>query len=109
MTDDASNDADELEAKIKAIQASFAGKLTGKVAELKQAVTDFNSADTQEKAGDAKQTINMLSHTLAGAAPTFGFPEIGDIAADIEALTMPDQKPDENLNALIQKLEDLLP
>lgn len=109
MTDDATDDADALDAKIKAIQTSFAGKLSGKVSDLKKAVAALNQADTPAKAEDAQQTINLLSHTLAGAAPTFGFPDIGNIAAEIEALTMPGEKPDSNLDPLIQKLEDLIP
>lgn len=104
MTDN----ADDVEKKIAAIHASFAGKLTGKISDIKQAAAEFKQATTPASAQEAQKKLNLLSHTLAGAAPTFGFPEIGELALKIEAMTMPDQNPDENLDPLIQNLENLI-
>ncbi len=80
------DDSEELERKINIIRASFAGKLAGRLLDIKQAAEDLRQAEDPPAAETARKTLNLIAHTLAGSATTFGFAEISKVAAEIEAM-----------------------
>ncbi len=100
------DDAEELERKINVIRGSFAGKLAGRLLDIKQAAKDLRQAETPAAAETARKTLNLIAHSLAGSAATFGFPEISQVAAKIEAATEPEQISSDDLAGLIKNLED---
>jgi HPt (histidine-containing phosphotransfer) domain-containing protein len=81
------NDAKELERKIAEIRASFSGKLNTKLADIKRAQHNLDNAKSVSEAETALNELNMLTHTLAGSAATFGFPDISKISIEFEMMT----------------------
>lgn len=66
---------------LAALRAVYAKKLPDKMRELTVATQSLDGGD-----GGTASDLRDLAHKLAGSAPTFGFPELGDAARQIERL-----------------------
>lgn len=75
MTDDGAPDD-----ALAALRAGYARKLPDKLDEVNEAAAGLDDADPLA----AVQAVRHLVHKLAGSAPSFGFPEIGDAARIVE-------------------------
>ena len=108
------NDAKELERKIAEIRASFSGKLNTKLADIKRAQHNLDNAKSVSEAETALNELNMLTHTLAGSAANFGFPDISKISIEFEMMTEQlepsetDQPVSENQHKKLIELTDQL-
>ncbi|MEO8756625.1 MAG: Hpt domain-containing protein [Devosia sp.] len=60
---------------------------------FRQRLSDNLDAITRLQAAGDLEAIRVVIHQLAGAAGTFGFTEIGDIALQIDALDDLSQRP----------------
>ncbi len=74
-------DQADIQAQLQALREGYARQLPEKLAEVEalwQALTDGVWA------WDKAEGLQRLTHTLAGSAPTFGFPEVGQQARKLE-------------------------
>ncbi|MGP9810387.1 response regulator [Rhodopseudomonas sp. NSM] len=70
-----------VDSKLARLQSDFLHRLDNDVARLKQLAGTLGKA-TPTKAG--LKEIGEIAHGLAGASGVFGFPQLGDLAADLE-------------------------
>ena len=86
MDDKVENKSDMLEAALQALERMFVSKLPAKLIEIEEALDQLvkNSANI-----DAAKLLHRLLHTMAGSAGTFGFPEMGLQAKELEARVKP--------------------
>jgi HPt (histidine-containing phosphotransfer) domain-containing protein len=75
----------ELEAHFEMVRERFRTRLAGRLAALQAASRDRTEAPSDE---GVLATIKRLAHDLAGAAGTFGFAELGEVAATLERAVM---------------------
>ena len=75
MTDDA-----DFDAQLASLRETFRARLPEYHAGLVKARSEFLTSGEE-----GLRQIRRLAHTLAGAAGTFGFQEITDLALDLEA------------------------
>lgn len=76
------NDRDgELSEAIRALGQLFISRLPVKLAEIEAASQRLLNAPDDR---DAQTLLHRVLHTMAGSAGTFGFPQIGDRARDLE-------------------------
>lgn len=61
----------------------FAGRLPERLAEIEEACRAARNAGFT---GEPLRTFHRLVHSLAGAGGTFGFPEVSDLARELERL-----------------------
>jgi HPt (histidine-containing phosphotransfer) domain-containing protein len=78
MTDDRRADAKD---KLEALRQAFAGRLRQRVEEVRDAV----EAACAGEEGAVAHT-ESLAHKLSGTAGSYGFTEVGEVAAELEAL-----------------------
>ncbi len=64
----------------------FAGRLPERLAEIDEACRAAREAGFT---GEPLRTFHRLVHSLAGAGGTFGFPEVSDLAREVERLLKP--------------------
>ena len=74
----------EFKRKLEALRASFADSLDGTVHELESTAQGLQDGTSAEDVRGALQSIHARAHKLAGAAATFGFPRVGEIAQNLE-------------------------
>jgi|GEM_PF-2485153 len=67
--------------KLAELRNGFKARLRERVAELEAAVQSASAGE----AGGVQRT-EALAHKLAGTAGSYGFPEVGEAAAELEAL-----------------------
>ena len=67
--------------RLAELRQGFAGRLRERVDELDAAVA---AVDDRQPAAVSK--VEHLAHKLAGTAGSYGFHEVGEIAAELEAL-----------------------
>jgi diguanylate cyclase (GGDEF)-like protein len=86
VEDNLDNKSDTLEAALRALEAVFVLKLPAKLVEIEEALNQLveNSTDV-----DVSKLLHRLLHTMAGSAGTFGFPEMGLQAKELEARVKP--------------------
>jgi HPt (histidine-containing phosphotransfer) domain-containing protein len=75
----------EFEAHFAMVRERFRTRLAGRLAALQAASRDRAEAPQDE---GVLATIKRLAHDLAGAAGTFGFAELGEVAATLERVVM---------------------
>lgn len=66
---------------LEEMQRYFAGRLPARIAEVEAARDAARGAGW---AGEPLRTFHRLSHSLAGAGATFGFPAVSDLAGRLE-------------------------
>lgn len=74
----------ELERKMQTLRAAYAADLGGAMRELESAARGLRDGAPSEDADGALHAIHARAHKLAGSAPTFDFPRIGEIARALE-------------------------
>ena len=83
-----SNGTNDSQAKLAALEATFAAKLPDKIREIEDAV------------GDSLEAVRGLAHKLVGSAGTFGFSNLGYTAQKLElfcqSLTEKNKKPSDD-------------
>jgi len=79
-------DGPDIQARLQALREAYAEQLPDKLAEVVQ-----QWAEMQTRPWNPEQAVvlHRRLHTLAGSAPTFGFPEIGQRARQAERLLKP--------------------
>ena len=96
------------------LQADYQSQLPERIEAI------LNGVNLITEHGSEDESINRLHrvvHQLAGSAATFGFPELGVVARDMEVLmkpwasgsSMPDQTDIKSLQGLADRLEKLKP
>ncbi|MES2047984.1 MAG: diguanylate cyclase [Pseudomonadota bacterium] len=86
MEDNADNKMDNLEAALHALEVMFISKLPAKLIEIEEALTELVQ---KSRDSEAIKLLHRLLHTMAGSAGTFGFPEMGLLAKELEARLKP--------------------
>ncbi|MBY0573114.1 MAG: diguanylate cyclase [Undibacterium sp.] len=81
-----SDNEDTLHAALRALSETFVARLPGKLNEIQSALEQFQSNSTQR---EHIALLHRLLHTMAGAAGTFGLPELGTKAKELEAKIKP--------------------
>jgi PAS domain S-box-containing protein len=71
------------------LKASFAEKLAARLGEIEETAEAFLAATAPEDATPLLETLRSLAHKLAGAAGTFGYPQVGENARALEQLCLP--------------------
>jgi diguanylate cyclase (GGDEF)-like protein len=86
VDDKVDNKLNSLEAALHALELMFVSKLPAKLIEIEEALNQFvqNSTDIE-----TIKLLHRLLHTMAGSAGTFGFPEMGLQAKELEARLKP--------------------
>lgn len=84
--------------KLAALRNGFAARLRDRVRELEDAV---EAACSQDDLG-VHQT-ESLAHRLAGTAGSYGFAEVGELSAELEALCQAGFDPEE-ARAIVERL-----
>jgi periplasmic divalent cation tolerance protein len=74
------------EDSLEELRREFAAGLPRRLADLTAAWQGVEAAGWD---GDAGRLLHRLAHSLAGAAGTFGYPRVGDIARRLERLVKP--------------------
>ncbi len=74
----------EAAAKLAALREGFADRLRVRIEELELAL---ESAASGEHGGRAR--AELLAHRLSGTAGSYGFPDVGSAAAQLEAVLRP--------------------
>ena len=85
----------DLQAQIAALRVSFAHSIPERLQELTdslQSLSEITTDNTSEELDTALHLINRCAHKLNGTAATFGFPEIGAAASDMEDYVVELQK-----------------
>lgn len=77
---------DNLEAALHALELMFVSKLPAKLIEIEEALDQLVRKSTDL---EAIKLLHRLLHTMAGSAGTFGFPEMGLQAKELEARLKP--------------------
>lgn len=103
---------DDLQDKLAALRRSFAAQVPDKIAEIERCCEALHQADQDLS---ALSQLHRLSHSLAGSGGTFGFPQLGAQARQIEQellrLLQRDQPPSENelaqIGAMVRDLRGL--
>jgi HPt (histidine-containing phosphotransfer) domain-containing protein len=75
--------ANTLDEKIRAIVENFAQRFDGYVVALSEQIGIIRSGDMAGREAAIEEML-FVAHQLAGSAPTFGFDEIGSVAANVE-------------------------
>jgi len=88
----------------------FAGRLPDRLAEVERA---RDAARAAGWTGDPLRAFHRLTHSLAGAGATFGFPEVSDLARRLESLlenALREGKPPEEaeVNGFLEGLRGLV-
>lgn len=78
------DDTSQMEQKLAELRAGFALKLTERIDELSCHLQDLADADEEDARNAALEQVRFVSHKLAGSGATFGFPEVTEIAREIE-------------------------
>ncbi len=86
MDDKVDNKLDGLEAALHALEVMFVSKLPAKLIEIEEALNQFVQNSTNI---ETIKLLHRLLHTMAGSAGTFGFPEMGLQAKELEACLKP--------------------
>ncbi|MBT4769519.1 MAG: response regulator [Rhodospirillaceae bacterium] len=76
----------DLKKQMAAIRDSFVSKLADRLAELRAAAGGVKADSPTQTIADSLQTINAISHKLAGSSATFGFAALSDNARRLEVL-----------------------
>jgi HPt (histidine-containing phosphotransfer) domain-containing protein len=73
--------ADPVQDPMREMKSYFAGRLPARIAEVEAA---RDAARWAGWAGEPLRTFHRLTHSLAGAGATFGFPAVSDLAGRLE-------------------------
>ena len=95
-------DQDAAREKLEALRRAFTGRLRERIEELRQAV------DAACRGEASAEQVESLAHKLSGTAGSYGFVEVGEIAADLEALCERGFQPD-HARALVDRLLSAMP
>lgn len=93
--------------KLEALRRRLLERLPGMLADI-----DTACRDTLAAPGDAarRERAVLASHSMAGTAGTYGFPEIGEVSRDLEkALRGAGPSPARDVETLLARLQGLLP
>jgi diguanylate cyclase (GGDEF)-like protein len=80
------NKLDSLETALRALEVMFVSKLPGKLIEIEEALNQLLNNPTD---AETIKLLHRLLHTMAGSAGTFGFPDMGLQAKELEACLKP--------------------
>jgi len=89
--------------RLAALRHGFAERLRVRVGELERAVEGALSGDD----GGVERS-EQLAHKLAGTAGSYGFQDVGEVAAELEALCGAGFEP-RKAKALLDRLRSLVP
>ena len=80
------NKSEALDAALRALELMFIGKLPAKLIEIEDALNRLieNSSNIE-----VLKLLHRLFHTMAGSAGTFGLPEVGLQAKELESRLKP--------------------
>ena len=114
-----SGNQDGFEQRLEELKRAYLKGLPAKIDDVAAAVAaaTIATARADPAPGEGRDELTALlraAHTLAGSAPTFGLPEIGDAAQDMEAaaearLASPGASKNEpwpEIEGLLKKLRD---
>jgi HPt (histidine-containing phosphotransfer) domain-containing protein len=99
MTDDPG-----LDAQLDTLREKFRGRLPS----YRERLALVRAAFTSSNDNEAVRQIKGLAHELAGASSTFGYTEIGEIAAELEGIADRILEGAEERNAVIAPLRQLV-
>jgi HPt (histidine-containing phosphotransfer) domain-containing protein len=94
---------EEFEQQMAGLRETFRSRLPDYHANLVRARSAFISSGEE-----GVRELRKMAHALAGAAGTFGFPEIGDVAMEVEATADAVLSGDESREAVIGPLRQLI-
>jgi diguanylate cyclase (GGDEF)-like protein len=103
----------DIQAKLSVLRDAYAEQLPAKIEEIESYRQKCISGNND--AGEAIIVLHRLLHSLAGSGATFGFPELGQQARNIEQMLKmwmnnevePDDEELDNLSALLNQLSEL--
>jgi hypothetical protein len=75
------NEDDEFEAHLGLLRERFRERLS----EYRDRLVEARNLYARSADGDVIRRLKAISHELAGAGGTFGYPELSDLAAELEA------------------------
>jgi HPt (histidine-containing phosphotransfer) domain-containing protein len=96
-------DEKEFEEHFGRLRESFRARLPDYQASLVKARSGFIASGA-----DGVREIRKVAHTLAGAAGTFGFPEIGEVALEVEVAADAVLSGEDTREAVIGPLRQLI-
>ena len=98
-----SKEDEDFEATFASLRETFRANLSDYHASLARVRSAFhNSGD------DGVRDLKSLAHSLAGSAGTFGFPEIGEVAFEVEAAADAALAREDSREAVIGPLRQLI-
>lgn len=77
-------EGDDLEARFAAIHDRFRARLRARLEQVRGLRDELSHAPGDE---EVLGRVKTLAHNLSGSSGTFGFPQVGVIAAELEAAT----------------------